>query len=131
MDLADLRSVAIDETAAKRGHDYISLFVDIDARKVVYVTEGNDAERHPRRSATTRTGRSRRSEARARRVRTSTSKDRLQLSSSTRRRSPAILADVDGQPRQHWQMGNVLIKTVSAVANATYAITFYLRKTTS
>jgi transposase len=44
MDLSDLRSVAIDETAAKRGQDYISLFVDIDARKVVYVTEGNDAE---------------------------------------------------------------------------------------
>ena len=44
MDLSDLRRVAIDETAAKRGQDYITLFVDIDARKVVYVTEGNDAE---------------------------------------------------------------------------------------
>jgi transposase len=43
MDLADLRRVAIDETAAKRGQDYVTLFVDIDARKVVYVTEGNDA----------------------------------------------------------------------------------------
>ena len=44
MDLADLRRVAIDETSAKRGQDYISLFVDIDARKVVYVTEGKDAD---------------------------------------------------------------------------------------
>jgi transposase len=44
MDLSDLRRVAIDETAAKRGQDYISLFVDMDARKVVFVTEGNDAE---------------------------------------------------------------------------------------
>ena len=44
MDLSELRRVAIDETAAKRGQDYISLFVDMDARKVVYVTEGNDAE---------------------------------------------------------------------------------------
>ena len=43
MDLAGLRRVAIDETAAKRGQDYISLFVDMDARKVVFVTEGNDA----------------------------------------------------------------------------------------
>ena len=43
MDLSDLRRVAIDETAAKRGQDYISLFVDMDARKVVFVTEGNDA----------------------------------------------------------------------------------------
>jgi transposase len=44
MDLSDLRRVAIDETAAKRGQNYISLFVDMDARKVVFVTEGNDAE---------------------------------------------------------------------------------------
>jgi transposase len=44
MDLSDLRRVAIDETAAKGGQDYITLFVDIDARKVVYVAEGNDAD---------------------------------------------------------------------------------------
>jgi transposase len=44
MDLADLRRVAIDETAARRGQNYISLFVDIDVRKVVYVTEGKDAD---------------------------------------------------------------------------------------
>ena len=43
MDLAELRRVAIDETAAKRGHDYISLFVDIDRRNVVFVTEGRGA----------------------------------------------------------------------------------------
>jgi hypothetical protein len=42
MDLSELRRVAIDETVAKRGQDYISLFVDMDARKVVYVTEGTD-----------------------------------------------------------------------------------------
>jgi transposase len=44
MDLAELRRVAIDETAARRGHDYITLFVDIDAHKVVYVAEGRGAE---------------------------------------------------------------------------------------
>jgi transposase len=44
MDLADLKRVAIDETASKRGQNYISLFVDIDARKVVYVAEGKDAD---------------------------------------------------------------------------------------
>jgi transposase len=43
LDLADLRRVAIDETAAKRGHAYISVFIDIDRRRVVYVTEGRDA----------------------------------------------------------------------------------------
>jgi transposase len=44
IDLADLRRVAIDETAAKRGQNYITLFADIDARKVVYVTEGKGAD---------------------------------------------------------------------------------------
>jgi transposase len=44
MDLSRLARVAIDETAAKRGHDYITLFADIDARKVVYVTEGRGAD---------------------------------------------------------------------------------------
>ena len=43
LDLADLRRVCIDETAAKRGHSYISLFVDIDRRKVVFVADGRDA----------------------------------------------------------------------------------------
>ena len=44
MDLANLRRVCIDETAAKRGHDYISIFVDIDTRRVVFVTDGRDAK---------------------------------------------------------------------------------------
>lgn len=44
MDLSELRRVCIDETAARRGHDYISLFVDIDTRRVVFVTDGRDAK---------------------------------------------------------------------------------------
>ena len=44
MDLGQLRRVCIDETAAKRGHDYISLFVDIDQRRVVFATDGRDAD---------------------------------------------------------------------------------------
>ena len=36
--------VAIDETAARRGHDYITLFVDIDQARVMFATEGKDAE---------------------------------------------------------------------------------------
>ena len=42
-DFADVRNVAIDETAARRGHDYITLFVDIDRRRVLYVADGKDA----------------------------------------------------------------------------------------
>ncbi len=44
MDLADMHRVCIDETAAKRGHNYITLFADIDARRVVYVAEGRGAK---------------------------------------------------------------------------------------
>jgi len=42
-DASAVSRVAIDETAARRGHDYITLFVDIDEARVVHVTEGKDA----------------------------------------------------------------------------------------
>lgn len=43
-DTKDVTRVAIDETAARRGHDYITLFVDIDQARVVFATEGKDAK---------------------------------------------------------------------------------------
>jgi transposase len=43
-DAAGVTRVAIDETAARRGHDYISLFVDIDQARVLFATEGRDAD---------------------------------------------------------------------------------------
>ena len=42
-DLSRVRRIAADETSARRGHDYISLFVDMARRKVVYVADGKDA----------------------------------------------------------------------------------------
>jgi transposase len=42
-DFATVKRVAIDETAARRGHDYITLFVDIDQRRVLFVADGRDA----------------------------------------------------------------------------------------
>ena len=42
-DHSSVKRVAIDETAARRGHDYITLFVDIDRRCVLYVADGRDA----------------------------------------------------------------------------------------
>lgn len=42
-DLSDVTRIAADETSARRGHDYISLFVDMAKRKVVYVADGKDA----------------------------------------------------------------------------------------
>ena len=43
-DASEVTRVAIDETAARRGHDYITLFVDIDQARVVFATDGKDAE---------------------------------------------------------------------------------------
>src|SRR5881628_1720931 len=43
-DLAAVASVAIDETSCKRGHNYLTLAADADARKVVFVTEGRSAD---------------------------------------------------------------------------------------
>jgi transposase len=42
-DHSAVTSVAVDETAARRGHNYVSLFVDLVRRRVVFVAEGKDA----------------------------------------------------------------------------------------
>jgi transposase len=42
-DASEVTRLAIDETAARRGHDYITLFVDIDQARVLFTTEGKDA----------------------------------------------------------------------------------------
>jgi transposase len=40
---SSVTQVGIDETAARRGHDYVSLFVDLSERKVLFVAPGKDA----------------------------------------------------------------------------------------
>jgi len=40
---SSVTQVGIDETAARRGHDYVSLFVDLNERKVLFVAPGKDA----------------------------------------------------------------------------------------
>jgi transposase len=42
-DHAAVTRVAFDETAARRGHDYVSLFVDLDGPRVLFVADGKDA----------------------------------------------------------------------------------------
>ena len=39
-----LRNVGVDETSSKKGHKYITTFVDMDESKVIYATEGKDSE---------------------------------------------------------------------------------------
>lgn len=42
-DHSAVTQVGIDETAVRRGHDYVSLFVDLKERRVLFATPGKDA----------------------------------------------------------------------------------------
>ncbi|MGI8305801.1 ISL3 family transposase [Saccharopolyspora hattusasensis] len=42
-DFSSVRRVGMDETSARRGQDYISLFADLDTARVLFATEGRDA----------------------------------------------------------------------------------------
>ena len=44
VDLSGVRRIGIDETSSKRGHHYISVFVDLEETRVIYATEGKDSE---------------------------------------------------------------------------------------
>jgi transposase len=44
VDHSAVTSVAVDETAARRGHNYVSLFVDLVCRRVLFVAEGKHAD---------------------------------------------------------------------------------------
>lgn len=39
---ADVTRIGLDETSKSKHHDYVTLFVDLEARKTVFVTEGKD-----------------------------------------------------------------------------------------
>jgi transposase len=42
-DFSTVTVVGVDETSSKRGHNYVSLFVDLEAPRVLFVTEGKDS----------------------------------------------------------------------------------------
>jgi transposase len=44
LDCTGVHRVGVDETAARRGQDYISIFADLDARRVIFATEGRSAD---------------------------------------------------------------------------------------
>jgi transposase len=43
VDLSATVRVGVDETSKSRGHDYVSLFVDLEEHKVIFATPGKDA----------------------------------------------------------------------------------------
>ena len=49
-DLSGLSSLTIDETSYRRGHSYLTLVADADARKVVFVSKGRGPTTSPARS---------------------------------------------------------------------------------
>ena len=42
-DHSSVRKVGMDETSRKRGHNYVSLFVNLEDHKILFATEGKDA----------------------------------------------------------------------------------------
>jgi transposase len=43
-DMSSVRLVGLDETSLKRGHDYITVAHDLDAKRLLFATPGNDHE---------------------------------------------------------------------------------------
>ena len=43
-DYSKVTKIGVDETSSKKGHKYISIFVDMEKRKVLFATEGKGAE---------------------------------------------------------------------------------------
>lgn len=42
-DLSDVKNICVDETSQRRGHDYVTVIIDADRRRVIGVEEGKDA----------------------------------------------------------------------------------------
>jgi len=48
LDFSGVTDVGMDETSARRGQDYVSIFMDLDQRAVMFATPGKDAIRSRR-----------------------------------------------------------------------------------
>jgi transposase len=44
LDFSTVERVGVDETAAARGQDYVSIFMDLDVRRVLFATPGRDGD---------------------------------------------------------------------------------------
>ncbi|MDD1729051.1 MAG: ISL3 family transposase, partial [Methanospirillum sp.] len=41
-DYSNIRVIGFDETSSRRGHNYVTIAVDLDSYKVIFATEGKD-----------------------------------------------------------------------------------------
>ena len=44
VDMSDVHAIGVDETCSRRGHDYITLFVDLEGKRLFFATPGKDAQ---------------------------------------------------------------------------------------
>ena len=44
LDLSSVSRVGVDETSSKKGHKYVTIFVDLDSSKVLFATKGKDSD---------------------------------------------------------------------------------------
>ena len=44
LDMSEVTKIGVDETSWKPGHQYVTVFTDVDERRVLLVTEGKDAQ---------------------------------------------------------------------------------------
>jgi len=43
LDMSDVIWIGADELSARKGHDYLTVFADLQAKRVIFATEGKDA----------------------------------------------------------------------------------------
>src|SRR5450756_3150241 len=43
-DYSGVKQLGVDETSKAKGHDYVSLFVDLEKRRTIFVAEGKGSE---------------------------------------------------------------------------------------
>lgn len=43
-DYSNITKIGVDETSFKRGHDYVTIFADLERSKILFVTPGKDFE---------------------------------------------------------------------------------------
>ena len=44
LDLSSVRRIGVDETSRRKGHSYITQFVDLDTRRTIFVCQGKDSD---------------------------------------------------------------------------------------
>jgi transposase len=47
LDFTEVKAVGLDETSRRKGHDYITLFVDLEKKRTMFIAEGKDAATMP------------------------------------------------------------------------------------